>query len=418
MANLIKPPCDEAIIRSAPDTAPSTQAVGRWVLVVTILGSSMAFIDGTAITVALPVLQKSLNATVADVQWMVEAYVLLLASLILVGGTLGDRFGRRRSFAIGVALFTLASVSCGFAQNSTQLNLARAIQGVGGALLLPGNLAIISTTFSSRQRGKAIGTWSSFTAITVTLELVLGGWLVEHVSWRGVFFINVPLAVMVLGILFWRVPESRDEEDRAGKLDWPGALLVTLARSAIPTVGGLYWTTFFPAVIVLGVGMAISSAPLTTVMGAVESQHAGLASGVKNAVSRTAALVSVAVLSIVALSAFASGLDGRLAMLGVAPPVRMLLDAQRTKLGGIQIPAAVGGQVHLALQQAIADAFVTDFRMVMLISVGLALASALIAWLAIRVPKVAVRGSSVNVGYGEQEDSSLIEEGRLAPHAE
>ena len=133
-------------------------------------------------------------------------------------------------------------------------------------------------------------------------------------------------------------------------------------------------------------------------MGAVESQHAGLASGINNAVSRTAALISIAVLSIVVLSVFASGLDSRLATLGIAPGVRVLLDTQRTKLVGIQIPAAVSGQVHLALRQAITDSFVTGFRLVMNIAVGLALASALIAWLAIHVPKVAVRSPSVNVG--------------------
>src|SRR5215472_16361558 len=130
MASLMKPPCYEAIIQSAPETISCTPARGRWVLVVTILGSSMAFIDGTAVNVALPVLQKSLNASVADVQWIVEAYALLLAALILVGGTLGDRFGRRRCFANGVALFIVTSLACGLAQNSTQLVIARALQGI------------------------------------------------------------------------------------------------------------------------------------------------------------------------------------------------------------------------------------------------------------------------------------------------
>jgi hypothetical protein len=177
----------------------------------------------------------------------------------------------------------------------------------------------------------------------------------------------------------------------------------------------MYWTTFFPAVIVLGVGMAISSAPLTTtVMGAVESQHAGLASGINNAVSRTAALISVAVLSIVALSVFASGLDSRLARLGIAPGVRALLDAQRTTLGEMQIPAEVGGQVYRALQQAIADSFVAGFRMVMLIAAGLALASAHIAWLAIRVPRVAGSGSRVNIEVGGQDGTGMLREGKVA----
>jgi MFS family permease len=192
----------------------------------------MAFIDGTVVNVALPVLQTDLNATAAEVQWVVEAYSLFLAALILVGGSLGDSFGRRRIFAIGIALFAAASVLCGFSPNVIFLIMARAVQGIGGALLVPGSLAIISASFDKEQRGRAIGTWSGFTAITSVLGPVLGGLLVQYASWRWVFFINVPLAVIVLGLLFWRVPESRDEEDRAA-LDWWGALLATFGLGAI-----------------------------------------------------------------------------------------------------------------------------------------------------------------------------------------
>src|SRR5213595_1798306 len=215
MAYIQKSPCDEGIIQCAPYTAPGVEtrqrSVGTWVLAATILGSSMAFIDGTVVNVALPVLQTELKATVADVQWVVEAYALFLSALILVGGSLGDHYGRRRIYATGIILFTLASVVCGFAPNVTVLIAARAIQGVGGALLVPGSLAIISASFDSQQRGKAIGTWSGFTAITSALGPVLGGWLVQYASWRWVFFINVPMAIIVLIVLFWRVPESRDE---------------------------------------------------------------------------------------------------------------------------------------------------------------------------------------------------------------
>ena len=193
----------------------------------------MALIDGTVVNVALPVLQTVLKATVADVQWIVESYALFLAALILVGGALGDRFGRRRIFAYGVALFAVASVGCGLAANVNQLIIARAIQGIGGALLVPGSLALISASFNDQQRGQAIGTWSGFTAITSAMGPVLGGWLVEHTSWRWVFFLNVPLAVVVLGIVFWRVPESRDEAGTARKLDWWGALLVTLGLGGV-----------------------------------------------------------------------------------------------------------------------------------------------------------------------------------------
>ncbi len=232
MAQIVKSPCDEGVIQSAPECVSVAKNIGPWVLVATILGSSMAFIDGTVVNVALPVLQTDLHATAAEVQWVVEAYSLFLSALILVGGSLGDSFGRRRIYAIGIALFTAASVLCGLAPNVTFLIFTRAVQGVGGALLVPGSLAIISASFAKDQRGRAIGTWSGFTSITSALGPVLGGALVQYASWRWVFFINVPIAVITLSILFWRVPESRDEENKA-RLDWWGALLATLGLGGI-----------------------------------------------------------------------------------------------------------------------------------------------------------------------------------------
>ena len=172
----------------------------------------MAFIDGTVVNVALPALQRSLNATVLDAQWIVEAYSLPLAALLLVGGSLGDHYGRRCIFIIGVALFSLASAWCGFATNIQELILARTAQGVGGALLVPGSLAIIGASFRGEDRGHAIGTWSGFTAMTAAIGPVLGGWLIEQISWRAVFFLNLPLALIVLLISFQHVPESRDEK--------------------------------------------------------------------------------------------------------------------------------------------------------------------------------------------------------------
>src|SRR5712692_204213 len=180
MTNIFKQPCDEGVIRARPAAAPCARSAEPWILAATILGSSMAFIDGTVVNVALPALQQSLHATVLDVQWVVESYALFLAALLLVGGSMGDRFGRRRVFCSGVALFALASIWCGAARGIGQLILARAMQGVGGALLVPGSLAIISASFDEERRGQAIGTWSAFTAITAGVGPVMGGWLVEH----------------------------------------------------------------------------------------------------------------------------------------------------------------------------------------------------------------------------------------------
>lgn len=520
MANIFKPPCDEGVIWAALDTTPCGRVIGRWVLAATIIGSSMAFIDGTVVNVALPVIQADLKATVADVQWIVEAYALFLASLILVGGSLGDHFGRRRVFASGVALFAMASVWCGLAPDVDQLIVARAVQGVGGALLVPGSLAIISSSFSEEQRGRAIGTWSSFTAITSALGPVMGGWLVENISWRWVFFINVPLALVVLGILFWRVPESRAEV-KVFKLDWWGALLATIGlggivygliesanlglshpavlsalvggtfalfaflfveahspgammplslfRSrtfsganlvtfllyaplsgalfflpfnliqvqgysataaggvflpfilimfllsrltgglvnrygakrllivgpviaaigyvlfAIPGIGGSYWTTYFPAIVMLGLGMAVSVSPLTTaVMGAVEERHAGVASGINNAASRTAGVLAIAVMGILVLSTFNHSLDGQLVRLKIPPEVQQSLEGQRINLARAKVPTGLSSKMSKALEQAIAESFVASFRLVMLIAAGLALASALSALLTIQ----------------------------------
>src|SRR5258705_7075617 len=186
----------------------------------------MAFIDSTVVNVALPAIQSNFHATVVDVQWVVEAYGLLLAALILVGGSLGDLFGRRRIFLVGVAIFAAASLGCGAASSIHQLVLARSIQGVGAALLVPGSLAIISTSFDEKSRGQAIGTWSGFTAITTAVGPVLGGGGVEHASWRWAFLINLPFAVAVITISLWRIPESRSAI--RGGLDWLGALLATV----------------------------------------------------------------------------------------------------------------------------------------------------------------------------------------------
>src|SRR6266849_586360 len=227
----MRPPCDEAVVGTGVAEVPCEAKARPWILAATILGSSMAFIDSTVVNVALPAIQASFHATVVDVQWVVESYGLLLGALILVGGSLGDLFGRRLIFVVGVAIFAAASIACGIASNIHQLIIARSIQGVGAALLVPGSLAIISTSFDEKGRGQAIGTWSGFTAITTAVGPVLGGWLVEHASWRWAFLIDLPLAAAVMVISLWRVPESRSVI--GGRIDWSGAIFAILGLGGL-----------------------------------------------------------------------------------------------------------------------------------------------------------------------------------------
>src|SRR4051812_6372809 len=203
----------------------------RWVLVATILASSMAFIDGSVVNIALPALQATMGATIADVQWVVEGYTLFLASLMLTGGALGDRLGRKRVFLVGVAAFTAASIGCGLAPDMRALIGFRALQGIGAALMVPGSLAIISATFPDDGRGKAIGTWSAFTSITMVIGPLVGGFFIDHASWRAVFFINVPLAAIVLWLALRHVPETRETERHS--LDLAGAALATAGLGAV-----------------------------------------------------------------------------------------------------------------------------------------------------------------------------------------
>jgi EmrB/QacA subfamily drug resistance transporter len=191
----------------------------------------MAFIDSTVVNVALPALQASLHATVVGVQWVVESYGLFLGALILVGGSFGDLFGRRLMFLVGVGIFAAASIACGFASNIQQLVIARSVQGIGAAFLVPGSLSIISASFDEKTRGQAIGTWSGFTAITAAAGPVLGGWLIEHASWRWAFFINVPLAATVIAISLRRIPESHNATAR--HVDWLGALVATVGLGGV-----------------------------------------------------------------------------------------------------------------------------------------------------------------------------------------
>jgi EmrB/QacA subfamily drug resistance transporter len=476
-----------------------------WILTATILGSSLAFIDGTAVNVALPALQTAMHATVSDVQWVVEAYALLLAALLIAGGSLGDLYGRRRIFVTGVILFALASACCGLAPSIGWLVLARGVQGVGAALLVPGSLALISASFPVNERGRAIGTWSGVTAITAAVGPVLGGWLVEHASWRYVFFINLPVAAIVVWIAQSQVPESRDPQIGLS-LDWSGAVLATIglgaltfalieaprqgrgaaaagaigicamvaflvveARSSSPMIpltlfrsrnfsganlltfflyaafggflfffplnliqvqhysateaggalvplillifllsrwsGGLiarygarrpltigpliatagfilllgpgtaaeYWKTIFPGVVALGLGLAVTVAPLTTaVMSAVSEDEAGVASGINNAVSRTAGLLAVAVFGLILYGVFNHSLDQGLRRLSLPVAELQHVNEQRPRLAAIETDDP-------RVKEAVAEAFLSGYRTILWVAVGLSIASAITA---------------------------------------
>ena len=498
---------------------PITEANRRWwTLGAMCAALFMAMLDNTVVNVALPALQIEFGATAAQAQWVVESYALFLAALILVGGSMGDLYGRKRLFMIGTVLFAATSVACGLSPSVEWLIGARALQGIAGAMLTPASLAIISAFFTDEgARGRAIGTWSGFTSITSAFGPVLGGWLVDNASWRWIFFINVPLAVIVVMVSITGVPESRDEE--AGRLDWLGATLATVGLGALvfglieapvrgwsnqvvmislavgvvglvafvvaearvrspmvpltlfrsstfsgtniltfllygafggalfwlpfnliqvqgysatgagaafvpaililfalsrwtggfagqygarwpltigpalvtvamlllarPGIGGSYWTTFFPAAVVFGVGMAITVPPLTTaVMGAVSRHQVGIASGINNAVARTASLVAVAVFGVIVSSVFGQSLAAQLdAMPDLQPEIRAEVEAHQAELAAAQPPENADAETADAIARAIDQAFVDGFRIAMFVAAATTLAGAVIAWL-------------------------------------
>jgi len=204
----------------------------RWVLLATVLGSGMAFLDATVVNVALPTIGADLNASVAGLQWVINGYTLTLASLILLGGSLGDRFGRRRIFLLGTVWFAGASLLCGVAPTSEALVAARALQGIGGALLTPGSLAILQASFAMSDRGRAVGAWSGLSGVAAATAPFVGGWLIDVGSWRPIFLINVPLAVAVVVVSLRHVPETRDAA-RVRGIDVPGALLTVVGLAAV-----------------------------------------------------------------------------------------------------------------------------------------------------------------------------------------
>jgi EmrB/QacA subfamily drug resistance transporter len=508
-------PCDIGVIHGTRISSPCQPSSRPWVIAAASLGSGMAFLDSTILNVALPAVQADLGASVREVQWTYGAYALVLSALLLVGGTLGDRFGRRRAFVLGAAIFATASAWCALAPGPAQLIAARAVQGVGGALLVPASLAIVGASFEGRLKAQAIGTWGALSAIAMAVGPVLGGWLVEEVSWRAAFLINPVLAAVAIPIALWHVPESRDPEahnlDLGGAVlamtglaglvygliessvwglgaprvlaalvlgsialaafvsverhakdpmvppslfrsrNFDGANLVTLlfymaltgslyflpflmmqvhgysafvagsvflpfvamafligrlsggisARFgtkiplvvaslallaglllfAVPGVEhGSYWTSFFPAMVVQGVGMALAITPLTTVaLGSVDREHSGLASGVNNAVARVAGLLAVALLGVFVYGVFSMSLDARLDSMELSGDVRREMEAAKTHLGAAEAPKGVEAGTEAHIERAIDESFVAGFRAVMLVSAGLALASALVA---------------------------------------
>jgi MFS family permease len=200
---------------------------GRWVLLATVLGSALASIDATVVGIALPAIGRDFNTSLAGLQWVVTAYTLTLAGLLLLAGALGDKYGRKRIFLTGVVWFAIASLLCGVAPDAPVLIAARAVQGVGAALLTPGSLAIIQASFRPGDRSKAIGAWSGFGGVGLAIGPFLGGWLIQAVSWRLIFVINLPVAALVVAVGLRHVPESRDP-DATGNVDVTGGVLATV----------------------------------------------------------------------------------------------------------------------------------------------------------------------------------------------
>jgi EmrB/QacA subfamily drug resistance transporter len=220
-------PAIEHPTSGAADEVAFGSTAGRWVLAVAVLGSGMVFLDGTVVNVALPDIGRDLGASTSALQWILNGYLLTLASLILLGGSLGDRYGRRRIFMLGAGVFTAASLLCAIAPNAELLVVARLLQGVGGALLTPGSLAMIESSFRPGDRARAIGAWSGLGGVAAALGPLLGGYLVDAVSWRAIFLINLPLGIFVVLMATRHVPETRDPTT-SGHLDFAGATLAAL----------------------------------------------------------------------------------------------------------------------------------------------------------------------------------------------
>ncbi|HEX9511109.1 MAG TPA: MFS transporter [Puia sp.] len=505
-------------------TVALSSSEGKWVMVSAILASAMAFIDGTALNVVLPSLQQSLQATGADLFWILNAYLLMLAALILIGGSLGDKLGRKKMFMAGIFIFIAGSAACGLATTVTLLIGFRILQGIGGALMIPGSLSLISSSIDEKERGKAIGTWSAITTVVTMGGPILGGALADAGLWRFIFFINVPIGLAALFILWRTVKESKEAESDPN-IDLSGAVAIALGLAAltfgflrIPAIGfnnwevvvsltgglllltafifieykskhpmmplnlftnrtfsgvnlltfflyaglgagmlflslnlvqvqgysqlqsgltflpftilmvsvarragsladkygprplliagpatagaGLlflsfvkqtggpsdYWTSFFPGVLILGLGMSFTVAPLTTaVMGSVGDHLSGTASGINNAVSRISNVFANAIFGALAVLFFSGALQERLNQLSLDVKDRKAVMAEAANLGNAKVPAQVQAAADKAiLERTYHEGFIEAYAKIMRLSAGLAFSGTLMTMLFIK----------------------------------
>lgn len=504
-------PCDAARARMEAREVPCPVRDKPWVLATAILGSSLVFIEGSVVNLALPSLQTAFLADSVQLQWVINAYLLSLGAFMLIGGSLGDRFGLRRIFLLGTAVFGAGSLACALVPSLSLMIVMRVIQGLGGALLVPSSLALIGVHFEPGERGRAIGTWAGASALTTAMGPVLGGWLVDQWGWAAVFWLIAPLAALTFGIGAWRLPASAPRTRLA--LDYPGAVLLAASlalliyalvdngppatrgagfaaaillgfaffvrerRFATPMLplelfrsrpfsganamtlllycalsGALYFLPFNliqvqgysatqagaaflpftvilgfgssfagraiervnprlmltlgPAVaalgfcllavpgtdstfvsgfllpiVVLGIGMTLSVTPLTTVvMGAVGSEQSGIASGVNNTAARLAGVVALGALTALAIALFSTRLAADLRQAGVPQGIAAELQARASDLAQLQAPDGATPSMVTAIDRAVARAYVTSFRVLVLVCGGLAALSSLIAW--------------------------------------
>jgi EmrB/QacA subfamily drug resistance transporter len=496
---------------------------GKWIMVSTILASAMAFIDATALNVVLPSLQKSLKATGADLFWILNAYLLMLASLILIGGAMGDKLGRKKTFMTGIFIFITGSAACGISNSVFLLVLFRLLQGVGGALMIPGSLSLISSSINANERGKAIGTWSAFTTVVTMGGPILGGALADAGLWRYIFFINVPIGIAALIMLASHVKETRDEGTDQS-LDFSGAVTIALGLALltfgflrIPAVGfnniqaygsliagivmlaifigieikskrpmmpltlfanatfsganlltfflyaglgagmlflslnlvqiqgysqlqsgltflpftvlmitiaryagsladklgprlfliggpalagtGLlilsfikqtngpseYWTTFFPGVLVLGLGMSFTVAPLTaTVMSSVSNHFSGTASGINNAMTRISGVFANAIFGALAVLLFSGALQQAIKPMTLNAHDKQAIIQQSADLGNAKMPATISTADKPVIEKAFHNGFIAAYAGIMRISGGLGFLGALMALIFIK----------------------------------